>query len=329
MKKLLYLLPILSVFFLHSCQKDAQPATVAEAPQESADRYTAPLDLDGLSFRSGCPWAVIPAGSVDALAAAIAGICDDGVIYLKAGMHTENSSLTISKPVKIIGETGAILKIKSDVSTAPLPNPLPLHPALHILNAPGALVQDLDIQPLDEDGGCAILLENSHGCGVMRNKFTGFQFAILVEKSDRTTIMFNNVTATGKWQTGELPDVYSIVNINGKSPYISDNTVTNSVFGIWACDEWGTAERNETTGNMIGLILCKVPAAYQLPSGEVTGSLKSGTGWKVNANTSTGNFDNGIMVIDGASQNRLWNNTVHGNGLFPIAGTAADIETFS
>ncbi|HFA51574.1 MAG TPA: hypothetical protein ENJ95_21370 [Bacteroidetes bacterium] len=319
------LLLLASISFF-ACQKDALQEP-APTKQTATEQYFAPLDIEGVTDRSACPWAVIPAGSVDALAQAINDICEDGIIYLRAGMHTENVPITITKPVKIIGEEGAVLKIKSDISPGdPATATVTLNPALHVLNAPGTLVQDLEIQPLDSDGGTAILAENSSASAVMRCEINNFQFAVVVEKSDRTTIMFNTIVATGLWLTGDVTDAESITIINGKSTYISDNEISNAVFGIWACDEWGTCERNNTHGNLIGLILCNVPQYLVLPSGEVTGSLIPAKGWKVRNNNSTGNFSLGYLVIDGANNNLLENNNASGNADYDMELTTGSMR---
>ena len=47
---------------------------------------------------------------------AISVACEGGVIYLKSGVHTENYTLNITKPINLIGENGAILKLKFAVS---------------------------------------------------------------------------------------------------------------------------------------------------------------------------------------------------------------------
>ena len=318
MKKIIISTLLISICCLFSCQKDALQKS-ATSQQTATEQYFAPFDIDGVTDRSACPWAVIPAGSVDALAQAINDICEDGIIYLRAGMHTENMPLTITKPVKIIGEEGAVLKVKSDISPGdPATGTVTLNPALHVFNAPGTLIQDLEILPLDSDGGAAILAENSSGSAVMRCKITNFQFAVAVEKSDRMTIMFNTIVATSLWITGDVTDAESITIINGKSAYISDNDISNALFGIWACDEWGTCERNNTHGNLIGLILCNVPPYLVLPSGEITGSLIPGSGWKIRNNKSTDNFDAGYLVIDGANNNLLTNNEGGNNATYDI-----------
>lgn len=112
---------------LSSCQKDllVQDAAVQMLPQVVESQYFTPTtayltNLDSYARKPetalqnvDCNWTGIPAGSVNALAQAVNNACEGGVIYLKSGVHTENMALTITKPVKIIGETGAVLKLKS------------------------------------------------------------------------------------------------------------------------------------------------------------------------------------------------------------------------
>jgi hypothetical protein len=329
MKRIIFATLVLTVWLLSGCQKDQLPET-QQAQSIPTTQYFTPVNIGEISTRGSCDWTELPAGSVDALAAAIANTCDNGVIYLKSGLHTETKHITITKPVKIIGENGAVLKIKSDLApTNPVTGAIAILPGLHVLNAPGTLIQDLEIRPVDDDGGSAILFENSDASATMRCKISNFQFAVVVEKCDRMTIMFNKIATTSAWQTGVVAEAHAIMLVNGASSYVSDNEVSNSFFGIWACGEWGTLERNFCHGNAVGLILCNVPKGVILPSGEVTGSEIPATGWKTTNNTYTGNFDNGIMIIDGSKFNQVWNNQVHGNGLSPITGTAADIETYN
>ncbi len=323
-----FLLAAFALGSMVSCQKEPQKALVPAAQKET-ERYTAPVDLGEVSSRSSCPWTVIPAGSVNALAAAIASTCDDGVIYLKAGLHTENSAVTINKPVKVIGEQGAVLKMNPAFSVFGPNNEYTLHSGLHILNAPNTLLQDIDIRPTGADAGTAVFIENSPGSAIIRCRFTNYQYAAWVHNSDRVALMYNFVHASGLWLTGALLESVGFTVANGKSCYVSDNEIENALEGIWCCDKWGTAERNYCHDNLIGIICCKVPDVfYNLPTGQPFGAAFSATGWKVTNNTCTGNFDNGIMVIDGSNFNRVWNNQAHGNGLSPIAGTAADIESF-
>lgn len=305
------ILALFAVLTFWACQKDDNPVHADDS------KYYVPNLNDFALDRSNCDWTTVPAGSVNALAQAIADACDGGVIYLKAGEHTESEPVLINKRVKIIGESGAILKIHSDLSLVDtLTGTLPLHPALHVLNAPGTLIQDLEIRPLNTDGGTAILYENSPQSATIHCTITGFQFSVAVEKSDRMAIMRNTIVVSGAWQTGQVPQAHGIIVANGKSAYVSDNDVSNALFGIWACDKYGTCERNTTHANFIGIILCKVPAGFRLPSGEVTGSEFPATLWKTRQNQSHNNFNVGYLVIDGSNNNLLENNDAGNNAAY-------------
>ncbi len=331
MKKMTSSALLLTTLFFIGCQKDlnvkesvqpTQPIDEShyyEPSKELLASYDALRNPSALSTRAACDWIEIPAGSTDALAQAINNACAGGVIYLKSGVHTETKAITVSKSVKIIGETGAILKMKSQLTiNDAVTGTTTLNPTLHILNAPRTLIQDLDIQPIGEDGATAILLENSNEAAIMRCKITKFQSAVVVEKSDRVAIMRNTIINKGAWQTVAGAGGESVVIINGKSAYISDNDVSNSLFAIWPCDEWGTCERNNTHGSLIGIILCNVPAGgYILPSGRGVGAQIPSKGCKVRNNNSTDN-QWGYLVIDGANNNILENNNAARNAAYDV-----------
>jgi len=315
MEKISFLaLPLVVALTLASCIKESNPAN---SPLYENENYFVP-DLDYFSTsRSSCDWTSIAGGSENVLSDAIANTCEGGVIFLKTGIHTETQSVIINKSVKIIGETGAILKIQSSLSPVDtLTGTIPVHAGLHILNAPGTLIQDITIEPLEADGGVGILVENAPQSGIIHCEITGHQFGIIVEKSDRMAIMRNTIAVSGAWQTGLVTDAHGIVVMNGKSAYLSDNIVSNALFGIWACDKWGTCERNTTHDNYIGIILCKVPLGIQLPSGQITGAEFSATSWKTRMNHSFANFDAGYLVIDGSNNNLLENNDAGANGTY-------------
>ena len=131
--------------------------------------------------------------------------------------------------------------------------------------------------------------------------------------------MKNIIVCSGAWQTGLAPSAESIVIINGKSAYISDNDVSNALFSIWPCDKWGTCERNYTHGSYLGIILCNVPAGgYVLPSGRGVGSETPTTGCKVRNNNSTDNLTTGYLIIDGANNNLIENNNAARNAAYDI-----------
>jgi len=320
MKNIIFFAMLLAASFLFSCQKEKVEKT-APAPEEAApQQYFAPLDLgDGISSRSSCPWQVIPAGSVDVLQQAIDNICEGGIIYLKSGLHTENHPVTIAKPVKIIGESGAVLKIAS----AP-PSPwddnlhLPIFPAIHVKNAPGTLVQDLEIEPLSGDGNTAIFVESSAYSAVMRSKISRFQAGVMVAKSDKMTIMFNTIPASTAALDGLVEETFGIFIISGKSTYIAHNELSNAFFGAWITDEFGTFENNYMHGNYAGILLCNAPPYVELANGDTFGSPKACTYWKLRNNKSQENLDAGYLVIDGADGNLLQNNEGGNNGTYDI-----------
>ena len=314
----------LAFFCLIACTKETlteQPTLTPELPQLELKQYKAPFDISKVRPRNSCSWIEIEAGSNNALTQAIADACEGGIIYLKAGEHTETERVIINKNVKIIGEYGATLKLYSSGVQAPDPESgtVKLNPSLHVYNAPGALIQDLSIQPIEGDGASAILLENSNYAAVMRCQIDKFQNGVVIEKSNFTTSMLNNIVTSSAWQTGNVVDGYGIVVINGESAYVADNIASNALFGIWGCDKYGTCERNTTFGSFVGTILCNVPADYmELPSGELTGAQTPGSFWKVKNNNSHDNLTTGYLVIDGANNNLLENNNASNNGEYDI-----------
>jgi nitrous oxidase accessory protein NosD len=319
-----------------SCQKDAvvqnsetDPTVLAQCQADAFKQLENthktwiangldPLSKNELEVRSAA-FVVVNANSTNVLAQAIRDAGEGGTVYLRAGLHTETQTITVPFRVIIIGENGAILKIKSALSPFdPVAVQIVLKPAIHVFNAAQTLIQNIDIQPLDSDGACAILLENASESAVMGCKISKFQFSVWVQKSDKTVLMRNTVVGTSAWQTVEGVEAEGITIENGKSAYIADNDISNCVFGIWPCDQYGTAERNTFKGCLYGLVLCNVPLAYIMPSGERTGSLTPGNNWKVRNNNSTDNIQAGYLVIDGANNNLLENNQAARNGKYDI-----------
>ena len=186
-------------------------------------------DID-LETRAG-QFIVVPAGSTNALVKAIADAGEGGIVYLKSGLHTETSGITIKQRVVLIGEDGAILKIQAPLTPYDANGILTLKPGIHFFNAPRSLVQNIDIQPIDPNGGEALLFENSDQSGVMFNKTANFQFSFIVEKSNQMTIMGNKLVSNTLWQTDPLIECDAILNINGLSTYIANNEMSNALSG--------------------------------------------------------------------------------------------------
>ena len=328
MKKITSSAILLTTLFFIGCQKDlnvkepvqpSQPIDEShyyEPSKELLASYDALRNPSALGTRAACDWIEIPAGSTDALAQAINNACAGGVIYLKTGVHTETKPITITKSVNIIGAAGAVLKLNAALDTGTT-GAITLKPAIHILNAPNTALLDLDIQPTETDGGTAILFENSNQSCVLRCKFTKFQFSVMIEKSDRMVVLKNTIVVSSLWQTGKIGNAFGIVVINGKSGYIAENIVSNAIFGIWPCDQWGTCTQNTVTENLIGIILCNVPMGVFLPNGKVIGSLVPSTGWKTRNNKATDN-QWGYLIIDGANNNIIENNEAARNAAYDM-----------
>ena len=343
MKNLIYL-SITITLLLFSCQKDQvileQEAPIIQTETTDAfyldrstveERYPSVFQEDWIiqqqqnNSRSNCYWNVVAPGTPNALSQAVTDACDYGIIYLEEGVHSQTELLMINKPVKIIGAAGAVLQLSPEAIYPEESGATAMNPAIHVQNTRDFLIQDLTIESTTE-AGQAILFENSMRCAIMRNTFTGFQFSGVMEKSDQTVIMYNTITTSSIWQAGET-NAHAIINMNGKSCYIADNNISNSTFGVWACDSWGVFENNTTNGNYIGLILCNVPMGIIMPSGELTGSLQPANYWKVRNNTSGNNLNTGYLVIDGASNNILTNNAAENNGAYDIE-LVGDSERF-
>ena len=327
--RICFCLALVASLSFYSCSKDDKTlptdnavvniAQVRQDVQKTMQEVEAIQGIRSLETRSVAQFIVVPANSTNALAQAIQNAGEGGIVYLRTGLHTETARLRINQRVVLIGEDGAILKIKTMPKPVNANGTQSLEVAIHVANAPRTLIQNIDIQPIDANGGAAILLENATESAVMNCTISKQQHGILVEKSDRLTLMRNKITITSLWQTGEIADAHGIVIINGTSAYVADNTISNALFGVWACDKYGTFERNTTTRNYIGLILCNVPASsYVLPSGTLTGSATPATLWKTRNNTSTDNLTAGYLVIDGANNNILEGNQAARNGTYDI-----------
>lgn len=273
----------------------------------------APGGDETLDNRANCQNKItIPVGSVDALQQAIDDVCTGGTITLAAGIHTENAGVVVNKRVTIQGEEGAVLKVNTAAAYA---YPIIVDAAITVSNAQNARIENLEIRPMQSDpGGTAIILLHSKNAVVKNCKIYDHQFGVVVERSDNVQIVDNYInTAAEVWQIYNM-DAHAIIVVNGKGAKVTGNEAVNSFFGVWLCDKNGTYSGNETHGNLIGMILCKVPAGgVSLPDGTPVAADFSGTDWKVSNNNSHDNFSLGYLVIDGSNGNHLVNNAASNN----------------
>ncbi len=285
---------------LHSCSKDNQLNPAGE------------LDPD-LESRAQV---LLPAGSVDGLAGAIAAAGPNGTVIVQSGTHYLNSTVEITHRVTIKGQPGAV--IIADVPALLTANAV-LEPAFYINGGAKTVIEGLDIRAASDPAGTAVLVYNANQVTIRNNSFTNFQFTILVEQSNQATITDNIVTATFTWATVSFYAVHGIVIINGKNAQVRDNTVSQAIFGIWACDLDGIATGNTMFANVLGLILCAVPpGSFPLPNGTFAGSANPAGKWTVTNNNSHSNFETGYVVIDGANNCTLSNNSASNNAAYDI-----------
>jgi len=262
---------------------------------------------------SGRATVVVPAGSVDALADAIALAGPDGTVTLASGLHIESGSVLIPYPIRLLGEAGAVLE--SDTQ----PDLSILDPALHVKDADGVVIEGVEIRPAGAIGGTAVLIENARSTEIRGCVMVDHQYPVMIEEGDRTVLEGNQIMASTAWQTGEIEQSLGVTVINGDRISIVGNDVSGGLFGIWACDTKGKLLNNTCHDNLIGIILCKVPeGSFELPGGALAGAEESANKWMVKGNDASNNLDTGYLVIDGAYDNRLIKNTGSGNAAYDM-----------
>jgi len=260
--------------------------------------------------------AFLDAGSVDELQDKIDRVGRGGTVVLKRGNHYESTTVTASNRVNIVGLPGAILHSGvRNVFTAGS-----IEPAIHVIDADYSVIAGIkfasSIGP--QEGGVALLIENSHYVISALNQVNGFLSGIMLDQSDHNYVLGNRISVSDI-AIAQFFDGHGIVVVNGDYCNIKWINISKGIFGIWAADKNGLVEHNFLHENYVGLILCNIPAqSYPLPGGNVVGSDFPGAKYTVKNNTAWSNLDAGYMVSDGANNNLLRNNRAFGNGTFGI-----------
>lgn len=291
------------------------------SPNANNPDAIAPYDLSELHriarqplAGSGAKVVAVPAGSANALAAALEAAGPNGTVLLKSGVHTESGTVEISQTVTLAGEVGAVLESAT--------NPLPadeVHPALWVHGASGVVIRGIEMRPAGAIGNTGILLHLAPNASVFENNIHDYEYSVIVEKSDQAKIWTNRVACSTAWLTGAIPEALGVTVVNGSNALIADNNVTGALFGIWPCDEGGKVLGNRASGCLEGIILCRVPAwSFELPDGTYSGSAQSTTHCLVQGNETSGNFADGIISIDGAHDSRIVDNNSHDNGAYGV-----------
>ena len=258
----------------------------------------------------------VPAGSSDALAAALTAAGPNGTVVLKSGLHTESGTVEISQPVTLAGETGAVL----ESSTSPVLAPgQPVQPALWVHGASGVVIRDIEFRPAGAIGGCGILLHHAANASVFANNIHDVQYGIILEDANQAKMWSNRIACSTGWLTGDIPEALGITVVNGNQALMANNRVTGGLFGIWPCDEGGKVLGNKVSGCLEGIIFCKVPAwSFELPDDTYSGTAQSTVHCLAQGNETFDNFADGIIAIDGAHDSRIVDNNSHDNGGYDV-----------
>ncbi len=288
------------------------------------DDFNTMVDSDNSTLNNMSDLVEIPAGSVDELESALDQVEKGGTIRFLSGEHTLNSMVTVDKEVCIEGEDGAVIR-----TAAPLGYDAngAVSVVLNVYKTKDVKIKNLTFRPIEGSGGTPVLFEGSKDGLVEGCDFKDYQFSVLVEDSKDMVIKDNMIVGAPDWQNEPPVEVHGIIIVNGKDARVEGNDISNTFFGLWACDKDGIAIGNNFHQNVIGLILCKVPQSFVTPNGTQLAADFSATEWKAENNTSVNNFNVGILVIDGANNNLVQNNTLSGNAAYDIELTG-DTQRF-
>jgi hypothetical protein len=316
---------------LPGCAPDQLPTDTStpsshevELPTDLAERLQAIdrlEDLHGLAndpagvvgaLRRGATNAIeVPAGSVDAIADAVAAAGPGGCVVLAAGDHFVSERVLIEQRTCIVGEPGAVVRTSIAASAV-------IDAVFHFRGAARSSIWGLQVRTDGQIGNTAVMIENSPHTVVAMNQLRGFVQSVGIESSDHVKIWSNEIEASAAWFDGVSPISFGVNVYTGRFTRVVDNTFSQAFFGLWACDAKGQAIGNRFVGNYIGLILCKIPEGEYLLDGREIFATVPATRWMVVGNEATGNFDVGYLAIDGSTENFLFENEASGNGAYDI-----------
>ncbi len=315
------LLLALAGLFLVSCQKDKVSTTttddyqqfLAEAEQRLADADAGALAEEAV-YVSGRAPGVLPAGSVDGLADAIAEVGPYGTVVVESGLHIETGTVIISHPVRIVGEPGAVIQS----TTHPAEGlPYVVDAAIYIDHARQVHIEGLSFvpDPATGQGGTGILVSYSDRAFIRDNDFSEYLQAVVVHKSDQARIFYNR--ATGLYSEGFATFTsYGFIVASGQNNYLKGNAAEDFWGNYFVSGQDGILNKNTATAGEDGFIFCTYPPVLFTPSGEEAIAAEvSSTGWLAVRNTAQ-NARKGYVVIDGANNCRLVNNNSLNNPVY-------------
>jgi parallel beta-helix repeat protein len=323
--KRIFWLAALGIVLSLGCKKDLSQPTPQEDQLQDAQYFLElaeemiAKDETEIEFRGTT--VTVPAGSSNALQAAINTAGPNGIVVLAPGMHTEDGTVTVSHRVKITGQAGAVLEFNSSITGG---FPYVVDPGLHILNAGYVIVENLTIQDADNAGSTGIFVQGSNQTRIRNNSIIGFELGIAMYQTNNTRI--RNNTIDGEVSFGGV----GILNVVGDNTLIYDNDVIDNGIEVFVGDKGGLLKDNffSGTGN-IGILLCtpNIGGAYLvLPDGTTAVADESANEWLAINNYSENHVWN-YLVIDNANNNNLVNNNA-ANAVLADIEMAGDSERF-
>jgi hypothetical protein len=303
-----------SLVLLAGCSRDLPNAPRNGAASSVTRRTGGSAGSPEIGAASGTGKTVyVPAGSSDALAAAIASAGPGGTVVLRAGSHNESATVVVNTTCTITGEPGAEIVNGADA----FPPSATIVPTLWV-KAARTRITKLTFRNTT-GGGLAVLLDGANQAQVSDNSFRNYQFSITIQHADQSRIVHNDIVGSNVWYSGG--EVHGVIAMNGREVTVANNHVSNCLFGLWCCDLYGKCFGNHTEGCYEGIILCKVPQALALPDGSVAGSEHPATGWETFENECNGCFADGLIAIDGANHCEIENNNLHDNAAYDMEFT--------
>ncbi len=258
----------------------------------------------------------LPAGSVDALAAAIAEAGSNGAVLVKAGMHTESGTVVVNQSTRIVGEPGSVLV---STTTPIIAFTDRFHPAIHVIDASDVVVMGLTLRPSGPIGGVGILLERAPKATVYKNRVEEYQYGVVADHSDDAQIWKNTIPSSLAWTSGGLPEAVGIFYMSGDRADISGNDCSRALIGYFVSGTAGKLVNNRAHDGFIGFMLCHPPhEGYILPSGVYADPEAPANNWTVRNNDARDNANIGYLVIDGSHHNLLQANSASNNALYDI-----------
>jgi hypothetical protein len=300
----------------------------AEAERRIAEHEAKILNHPGYLEAAGknaSPTVYLQAGSVDGLQAAIDQAGPYGKVVVKPGLHIENQTVTISHPVRIIGQGTAIIQSNVAPTGALTSLPATVTPSLYVDGAGYVQIRKLTFvpDPTRGFGELAIGTNNADYVYIRDNDFQNFTCAVLARKSEYALVLRNQaegVLSDGLSQSFIL-DVASagFIHASGAHATYVKNTTSDFIHGMFLCDADGLMCQNVGNSSFTSLTLCKWPKMYTLfPDGDSAGADISATNWLVISNKADQSISNGYQVFDGSNNNLLVSNEATNSGDYDV-----------